>query len=313
MTHAGTLKWSMAGEINISCRSCGAQIVFSALERTVRCPYCDSPSVVDRPASTDRPDPVFAIPFTVTRKAAVAAVRRHVRRKKFAPAALQKAASHKVRGMYVPTYLYSAVASSSFSASIGEDYYVRVVGTDSDGKVTVKKERRTERRELDGNHRCYLSDLLVTASRGIPNDEVEWLEPYDLGWLRSYSPALVSGWDSEEPSLLRRECLDLARGEGRAAVARRLARFMPGDSHSGLRHDTVFEAETIDLTLVPVWVVALLWHPDKPPVRILVNGQTGEVVGTIPTSWAKVAMVIAAVLGLVAASGLVATILGWLV
>ena len=43
------------GKIEISCESCGARVVVEPLERTSRCPYCDSPSVVDRPATEDRP------------------------------------------------------------------------------------------------------------------------------------------------------------------------------------------------------------------------------------------------------------------
>jgi hypothetical protein len=300
----------MNAEVQISCESCGADLVLGPLARTARCPYCDSPSVVDRPSTDDRPDPVFAIPFEVDRATALAGVRRHIRHKKLAPTELRKAAARQVQGLYVPTYLYSAIAASTFSASIGEDYWERVVGTDSKGRPTVKKKRRTEFRRLAGAHRCYLGDLLVTASRGIPNDEVEWLEPFDLARLRRYSPAIVSGWSSEEPSLSREECLALAREEGRTAVARRLNRFMPGDRHDDLRYQTVLDGETIDLTLVPMWVVALRWSENKPPIRILVNGQTGEVAGAIPTSWAKIALLIGGALGLLAASGLVAALLG---
>jgi hypothetical protein len=60
-------------------------------------------------------------------------------------------------------------------------------------------------------------------------------------------------------------------------------------------------------------VVAVRWREHEPPIRILVNGQTGEVAGAIPTSWAKVALlVVGGALGLLAASGLVATLLGLL-
>jgi hypothetical protein len=302
----------MTDQLEISCESCGAKILFEPYLRTARCPYCDSPSVVDRPATGDRPDPVFAIGFEIDRNQAIASVRQHVGRKKFAPAGITTAATERVRGIYVPTYLYSAQATSAFSARIGEDYYVREIGTDSKGRPTVKKKRRTEYLKLDGTHECYIGDVLVTASRGIPNDEVEWLEPYDLGRLRRYSTGLVSGWISEEPSMAQSECLELARRESRSAVGRKLRQFMPGDSFSGLRHQTGFDAESIDLTLMPVWVVALRWHERKPPIRILVNGQTGEVVGKIPTSWAKIAILIAAVLGLLAIPGLIGLLLGLL-
>ena len=45
-------------------------------------------------------------------------------------------------------------------------------------------------------------------------------------------------------------------------------------------------------------------------MRLLVNGQTGEVWGDVPTSWAKVGLIAAAVLGLVAIPFVVALIVG---
>ncbi len=60
----------------------------------------------------------------------------------------------------------------------------------------------------------------------------------------------------------------------------------------------------MDLTLVPIWVFAVRYDEKKPPLRILVNGQTGKVFGKIPISWAKIALIAGALTALVA--------LGWL-
>jgi hypothetical protein len=42
------------------------------------------------------------------------------------------------------------------------------------------------------------------------------------------------------------------------------------------------------LVLLPVWVFALRFSADKDPIRILINGQNGQVGGRLPTSWAKI-------------------------
>ncbi len=293
--------------LEVSCRSCGASIVVEAVDRTARCAYCDSPQVVDRPATADRPDPLFAIGFAVDRRDATARLRRWLERRRWAPPALRRAAADRVRGVYLPTYLYSAAAHTRYEAVIGEDYYE----TRTDGKRT-RRVRRTEHRELAGRHACYLSDVLVTASAGVPNDEVERIEPYDLRALRRYAPTLVAGWPAEEPSLSRERCLELAREEARAAVGRAVRRFMPGDSCRDLRVETELRDESIDLTLVPVWVFALRYRDDRPPVRLLVNGQTGEVAGTTPLSWGKIAAAAAAVLGVLGVLAVVGALLGWL-
>ena len=88
--------------------------------------------------------------------------------------------------------------------------------------------------------------------------------------------------------------------------------FMPGDSVHNLDHETEFEDERADLTLLPVWVFAMRYAADKAPVRVLVNGQTGKVSGKVVISWAKIGLIAAVVLGLVAVPVLVAVIAGLL-
>ena len=284
----------------IACEACGAKILFEPLHRTVRCPYCDSPSVIDRPATPDRPDPVFAIGFAVDRHEATRRMRRFIAGRKLAPPGLRDRAADRVTGVYLPTYLYSAVASSTYSARIGEDYYVTEVSRDSKGRTSVKRKRKTEYYELSGPHHSYVGDVVVTASRGIPNEEVEAVEPFDLGGLRRFSPSMVSGWISEEPSMTREECLELSRRESKSKIRRALGRFMPGDSSSGLEDHTALAKESIDLVLLPVWVFAMRYREDRPPIRLLVNGQTGRAWGKVPTSWKKVAIIAGVILGLIA-------------
>ena len=91
-------------------------------------------------------------------------------------------------------------------------------------------------------------------------------------------------------------------------IAKVLRGFLPGDGIRGLRHDTTLEDESIDLTLAPVWVFAIRYDEKKPPIRVLVNGQTGRVFGKAPLSWAKVGLMAAAIVALI---GLV-RLLGWL-
>lgn len=286
-----------AAPLELTCGSCGALLVVAATQRTARCPYCDSPSVVDRPATADRPDPSFAIGFVVDARRARDLLRRFLSGRRWAPAALRRATAERVEGVYLPAYLYSAVAASRYRASIGESYTEMELDPK---RKTMRRVTRTELRDLEGTHRCYVDDLLVTASRGLPNDELAAIEPFDLSALRRYQPALVSGWVAEEPSLDRAASLELARGESRAGIGPRLAAFMPGDSLHGLDHVTELADEAMDLVLLPVWVCAVRWRRDRPPVRLLVNGQTGEVAGDTPLSWAKVAAVIGAGLAVIA-------------
>jgi len=48
-------------EIDLECKACGAALHVESHLRTALCPYCASPSVVDRPPQHGRPLPTFAL------------------------------------------------------------------------------------------------------------------------------------------------------------------------------------------------------------------------------------------------------------
>jgi len=287
---------------HVVCGSCGAALDIDPGLRTALCPYCASPSVLERPPSPDRPAPAFAVGFVVTYDAARDAARRWTRsRGLFTHSGLRRARIDDVRGIYLPAYLYTAIARSQYRARIGENYTETETywTTDSKGKSVMRTRTvvKTEWRELEGSHATYVRDIVVTASRGVPNVDLGAIEPFDLRALRRYSPALVSGWIAEEPSMSLAQCAELARQETLAAVGNTLNAFMPGDSHGDLTYSTTLENEHVDLVLAPIWVLAVRYDEKKPPVRLLVNGQTSRAYGRAPLSWVKIAIAVALGIG----------------
>jgi hypothetical protein len=301
--------------VHLECENCGASLNVAAEQRTAACPYCASPAVIERPPSADRPLPAFTLAFTVSRDAARAAVRHWLgTRGIFTRSGVRTAAIDTMRGVYVPAYIYSALSRSEYEAQIGEDYTETetYTTTDANGKPVTRTRTvtRTEHRHLSGHHAAYILDVLVTASRGLTNVELETLEPFDLRVLRRYSPALLSGWIAEDPTLQAAECMSLARGEALAKVGHELVAFMPGDSHRGLVYRTTLDRETADLLHVPVWVLAVKHDPKEPLLRVLVNGQTGKVIGAAPLSWVKIMLAVLTVLAVIGLVILIAKLAG---
>lgn len=275
-----------ANRKELACQTCGAVLHVDDAQRTITCPYCDSHTVIERPAAQS-PDPRFVVGFIVQQKQAVRAVKQWIAsRGFFTRSDFKRAALEKTRGVYVPAYLYGAIAESQYSVDIGENYTV----TTDDGTET-----RTEWRSLTGRFAAYVYDVLVTASSGVPNLSLEGLEPFNLGELRRYDPKLISGWAAEEPTLDAETCFRLAHDEAQEKVGRLLHDFMPGDKLRDLRHETRVRDETVDLVLLPIWTFAVRYHEEKPPVQILVNGQTGKIHGAVPKSTLKIALVVLAV------------------
>lgn len=205
--------------------------------------------------------------------------------------------------MYVPAWLYSAMAEARYAARIGEQYTVRRTRTVMrNGRMTTQTYTTTETewRDLAGAYLSYVADVLVTASRGLGNEELTALEPFDLRALTRYAPGMVAGFIAEDVTLDPQLSHRHAYHETTQHVHARLASFMPGDKHDGLRFETRVDQEAADVVLLPIWVLALRHSPEEPPLRVLVNGQTGKIVGTKPIAWWKVALAVSIGLALIA-------------
>lgn len=280
-------------QVEISCQACGSTLLLDSNLRTTVCPYCASPSVVERPPSANRPAPSFVVGFVVDHDRAAAAVRDWINSSSiFARSDFKQAAPELTRGVYLPAYLYGAIADSNYSARIGENYTETETYTTTDSKGnTVTRTRtvtKTEYRSLSGQHSTYIVDIVVTASAGVTNDALEAVEPFDLRALRRYDPSFISGWLAEDPSRSKDDCFQLSHDESVEKVGHMLHDFMPGDSHRNLEFETHLSQEVIDLVLLPVWSFAVRYAENQPPVQILVNGQTGRVGGKVPISVVKV-------------------------
>jgi predicted RNA-binding Zn-ribbon protein involved in translation (DUF1610 family) len=289
----------------VACQSCGASLLVDSHTLSTICPYCASSSIIERPPSQDLPRPAFAIGFVLDHQRATDLVLQWIRKSHvLARSDFKRAAPQLIKGIYLPAYLYGAVADSDYSASIGENYteVETYTTTDANGRIVTRTRTvtKTEWRPLAGRHCCYVVDVVVTASRGVSNMALEAIEPFDLRSLRRFSPSLITGWLAELPSLSQDECFQMARGETIRNVGVMLKSFMPGDSHQNLRYDTRLSREVIDLVLFPVWSFAVRYDHSKAPIQILVNGQTGRVTGSVPISTAKISLLVASILLLIA-------------
>jgi len=272
-----------------ACGNCGAALAFEGV-RTETCPYCACPNFVERPPAAGQPDPRFVIGFVGDVVVARRAIERWMgSRTWFADAAIKRARIEDLRGIYVPAYLYSAVAHTTYSAQIGENY-TETETRKRDGKEETRTVTRTEYRPLAGTHVGYVTDVVVSASLGLSHGELQRVEPFDFRQMRRYQPAVVSGWITEEFSRTQGECERASRQEALDLIGVKLRRFMPGDSHSDLEWRSQIAWESMEPVLVPTWVLALRYRENKPPVRIVINGQTGKIAGKTPLAWWKIAL-----------------------
>lgn len=293
------------GVTTFACGHCGAGLAFAGV-RTETCPYCASPNFVERPPADGQPDPEFVVTFVGDAEVARRALDRWLgSRTMFADSALRRARVEDMRGIYVPAYLYSAVAHTDYHAHIGEHYTETETyrAKNKEGKLETRTRTvtRTEYRPLAGYHVSYVTDVVVSASRGLAHRELDRLEPFDFKQLRRFDHALVSGWITEEFSRSSDECERASRDAAVEQVGDKLRKFLPGDGYSDLSWRTSVAWESLDPILVPVWVLALRYRETRDPLRVVINGQTGKVSGKVPLAAWKIALAAIALAAVIAA------------
>jgi len=279
--------------VEIRCDECGAVLEVSERLLATRCPYCASTSIVEREPTVDRPRPTFLVPFTWGRERVEDRLKSWIGSQgMFAPTAFKEAALESLRGVYVPAWLYGAVGQTDFSASIGEDFTRVETYTTTDSKGNTVTNTRvvtyTEWRNLRGRHEAWMVDFLVSASEGLNNEDLELLEPFDMRALKRYDPRALAGWIAEQASVDRDACMGDARGEAEDRIGEGLGSFMPGDSYRNLRFASTFHEETASLVLLPVWIGTARYGSKEEKIRVLLNGQSGEVIGRVPKSSLKI-------------------------
>jgi hypothetical protein len=297
-----------------ACPHCGAHVSLPAGQISEKCAFCDTPLV----AWSGEGEPVDLVaPFVLDRAQAMARLKQHLGARFWAPEAVRRLDPRDLDGVLVPFYCFDATAHSDYSARVGIWWYrTRTYTVVVNGKVQTRTQtvRETEWFPVSGSHVASYQDHLVSGSRGLPEAESNELEPFDLGQARPFDPALLAGWAAELPDVGHEEAQRTATAELRATENRAIAAFLPGDEKDDVRNDTRLEVGQVRLVLLPVWMAAYQ-HRQK-PMRLLVNGQTGEVVGKVPRSWVKITLAVLLALtligGAVLCGGLITVIAGQL-
>jgi len=291
---------------HFECDTCGARVSADLDQRSIICPFCDSTYVRELPAElTGRQPPEFVIGFAVTPEQAQQEFRAWFADNAwFRPADLQSAKiEQKLRGVYLPFWSFTMLASSRWSASIGEYWYrtETYTTTDSKGKTVTRTRtvRETEWWPLEGRYHQYHRGYMVSGSRGLPQQDADRIKPFQLPALKRYRPDYLAGWLCEEYSVDRDDALQTAQEVFYRREKDDVARFLPGNTHRSLRVTTSFDHVHSDLCLLPVYLLSYRYR-DK-LYRFLINGQTGKTAGNKPVSWRRILAGVFGAIGLVAA------------
>src|SRR6056297_3903865 len=277
-----------------TCKSCGAQVELGTDTHATECPFCASPVVTD--TGTHRHiKPRALLPFSLDEEQARTAMTDWLGRLWFAPNGLQDYArkGRKMQGIYVPYWTFDADTKSAYTGARGTVYYETQMvvrnGETQEARVAVVRWR-----PASGKVARFFDDVLVLASRSLPKEFTDALEPWDLSALEPYTPEYLAGFRAEGYAVALDEGFAEARSIMDAAIARDVRFDIGGDRQRIHEVRTDVSDVTFKHVLLPVWLAAYKYRGET--YRFVVNGRTGRVEGERPWSAWKIALLVAAML-----------------
>jgi len=281
--------------LEVACPGCRAQIEFEPPDVAGLCPFCAT-SIVAQPKSAD---PIIApeavLPFSVGQKAARTKIHDWLGSLWFAPNGLKKMAQHEgLQGMYLPFWTYDSFTVSHYRGERGTHYYVTVTyqETDSEGKTVTKtrQEQRTRWDPASGRVDRFFDDVLVPASQSVNVQRLENLEPWDLSRLTPYDPSFLAGFKAQRYQVNLQQGFETAKGKMAPAIDSDVRHDIGGDEQRVHSVSTAYSAITFKHILLPVWLSAYRFNNKQ--YQVMVNAQTGEVLGDRPYSIFKITMAV---------------------
>ncbi len=251
-----------------SCTACGAELAVNGVESSTFCAYCGQPTIVfNRVSSTKKPK--YIIPFSITKDQAVASIRNHLSKGSFVPAEIQNFSIERVRGIYIPYWLYDI-------QYFDEQY---LSGEVRSGKNTVT-------RYFYRSASTTFYDVTMDASKQLNDESSQRLEPFDTIAMRDFEPSFLTGFYADCFDMSREEMEKHARGRCMQMFNEQVAASVKASSIRILRNAPKIQVTKTEYAMFPSWFLTFRYQDT--PYTILVNGQTGKVVGAVPFNKAKV-------------------------
>lgn len=250
------------------CTSCGAELMINDVESATYCAYCQQPTIVfDRVAKQKRPK--YIIPFSVNKAQAEKLVREKVNKGFFIPNSVKNFKIDQLRGIYIPYQLVDI-------------YYA-----DSQvWKATVRSGKSSVTRYFYRQADHTFFQLSLDASKRLNDNSSQRLEPYHMQQLMPFNSMYLSGYYADCSDVAIEETKQVAFMRAKMLFDEAVKNTVNGSSQKLLQSAPQVDYKAIEYALLPAWF--MVSYIDGKAHTIMVNGQTGKVVGAVPLEKKKI-------------------------
>jgi DNA-directed RNA polymerase subunit RPC12/RpoP len=283
MPTAAGQQWAAAQQ-QLKCERCGALSILPPGQRAHQCPYCGANQFIETLQEADLVEPQCIVLMKVNEDQAMQIAQRWLGKGVFAPDSLLRAAtSLRLRPAYYSCWTFDGMVEMRWTCEV------------ADGSGSNRRWRSSNGVEMQ-----FFNDVLVPGVKALSTGTLEDLAPFNLVEAEEFKPDYLAGW----PALLYDRPLSDASLVGREIVVRRMRPQMidlveigrekrnlnvSGGSWSGL---------TFKHVLLPLW--SGVYHFQGKEYSLLINGQTGKIVGSKPRDNFKLVFALLTILMFVA-------------
>ena len=255
------------------CPSCGGEILCDENTAASFCPYCENPTIMPTRLSGGlKPDGV--IPFKTGKEDAKAAFLRLCKGKPLLPRGFtSEQRLEKITGMYVPFWLYDCAAD--FSGS----YKATRIHTWSDSKYEYTK---TDHFLLKRDAAADFVGIPMDGSTKMEDALMESIEPFDYKELKAFSNAYLPGFLADKYDVSVDDCAPRADARCKSSCESALRSSVTGYSTCVPEEENIhIRRGKVQYAMLPVWMLHTKWNGRD--YLFSMNGQTGKLVGDLPT------------------------------
>jgi len=285
--------------ITVRCDACGASTSLKPNVTSDQCPFCGNSLVVSSGSSNSLLKPKSLLPFKIDRNQAMESFRTWIKKLWFAPSDLKSYANNadRLSGIYIPYWTYDSNTTSDYSGARGEYYYVTETYTETENGQQVTKTRQVKHTRwipVSGHVSNNFDDILVVASKSLPEKYANRLEPWDLENLTNFNESFLSGFQTESYQVDVKDGFVKAKKIMDDEINTTVKKNIGGDEQRIYSINSKYNDITFKHILLPLWISA--YRYSEKVYRFLVNARTGEVQGERPYSWIKIALFTLAIL-----------------
>jgi len=260
-----------------SCPSCAAEIICDDTTAATSCPYCGNPTVVPG-QFVNQLKPDYIIPFRLDKNAAMDALRKYYKGKKFLPDDFSDERHiEEIKGVYVPFWLYNGVTDS----------YMRFRGT------RTRSYRRGQYMITETDHYRIAREgviafekVPVDGSSKMPDAHMDSIEPFDYGELKPFSTAYLPGFFADKYDEDAETCSKRANERISASTEDAFRNTVTGYNTVYREYaDIKLRKGEVKYALTPVWLLSSKWTDKN--YLFAMNGQTGKLIGNLPVDRKK--------------------------